>query len=72
MEIFELYSLINQRRWTEFLKSLDAGEHTFTFPALPDIASCKAVAYSLNSDKQGKSYRFNVDKDEKKVVITVQ
>jgi len=72
MEVFEQYSLINQKKWTEFLGSLDCGQHTFTFPSLPDIASCKAVAYSLNSDKNGREYRFNVEKSTKKVRITVQ
>lgn len=72
MEAFEQYSLINQKRWTEFLKALEAGAHTFVFPSLDDIKSCKAIAYSLNSDKSGRFYSFNVEKREKKVVINVK
>lgn len=72
MEAFEQYSLINQKRWTEFLKALEVGVHTFTFPSIEDIKSCKAVAYSLNSDKIGRAYYFNVEKDEKKIVVKVE
>ena len=72
MEVFEQYSLINQRRWKKFLDSLEVGEHTFTFPSVADIKSCKAIGYDINSDKVGRSYYFSVDKDEKKVVITVK
>lgn len=71
METFELYKLINQKRWTEFLKSLEEGEHTFSFPSVTDIWTCKALAYKYNTDKIGKIYRFHVDKDELKVVIKV-
>jgi len=72
MEAFEQYALINKKKWTDFLGSLKVGEHTFTFPSLPDIKSCKAVAYDINSNKQGKYYYFNVNKDERRVVITVK
>ncbi len=71
MQTFEQYSLINNKRWTELLNSLEVGEHTFTFPSIPDIRSCKAVAYDINSNKTGRAYYFNVEKSEKKVVITV-
>lgn len=71
MQTFEQYSLINNKKWTEFLNSLEVGEHTFTFPSVPDIRSCKSVAYDINSSKMGRSYYFNVDKAEKKVIITV-
>ena len=71
MEAFEHYSLINNKRWTEFLNSLEVGEHTFTFPSVPDIRSCKSVAYDINSSKTGRAYYFKVNKDEKKVVISV-
>ena len=72
MESFEHYALINNKRWTEFLNSLEVGEHTFTFPSIPDIKSCKAIAYDINSNKIGRAYYFNVVKDEKKVTITVK
>lgn len=71
MEAFELYQLVNQKRWTELLGSLPVGCHIITFPSLADIKSCKAVAYSINSDKSGRRYTFNVDKDEKRVSINV-
>lgn len=72
MEVFEQYSLINQKRWTDFLKGLDIGEHTFSFPSIADIKSCKSVAYTLNTDRLGRIYGFEVDKGEKKAVITVK
>ena len=71
MDTFKLYDLINKRKWTEFLKSLELGESTFAFPSVADIHSCKAIGYSLNSDGLGRSYYFNVNKSEKKVVIKV-
>ncbi len=72
MEVFEQYSLINKKQWKAFLSSLEVGEHTFTFPSVKDIKSCKAIGYDINSDKTGRNYYFNVDKDEKRVVITVK
>jgi len=71
MQTHELYGLILNKKWTDFLKSLEVGEHTFTFPSIPDIKSCKATAYDINSNKTGRAYYFNVVKDEKKVTITV-
>ena len=72
METFNQYNLIEQKRWTDFLKSLDAGEHSFLFPSIPDIDSCKAIAYKLNSDGLGRVYNFNVNKAERKVGIIVK
>ena len=72
MEAFEQYALINKKQWKAFLRSLEVGEHTFVFPSVADIKSCKAIGYDINSDKVGRSYNFSVDKDEKKVVITVK
>lgn len=73
MEVFEQYGLINEKRWTEFLKSLEAGkEHTFTFPSIPDIKSCKTVAYEINSNRVGRTYSFDVNKGEKRVKISVK
>lgn len=71
MEAHEIYRLINEKRWTELLKGLEVGEHTITFPSLNDIHSCKAIAYSLNSDKLGREYRFNVAKDSRLVLLTI-
>ena len=72
METFNQYALIEQKKWTDFLKSLDLGEHSFLFPSIPDIHSCKAVGYSLNSDGLGRIYNFNVNKSERKVTINVK
>ncbi len=71
MNTFELYSLINQKKWTEFLGALPVGEHKMAFPSVAAIKSCKAVAYSINSDKIGRRYTFNVNKDERYAIITV-
>lgn len=73
METFEQYSLINQQKWTDLLKGLEDGEHTFSFPSVADIKSCKSVAYTLNTDGIGRKYAFKVpDKNNKKVIITVK
>jgi len=71
MEVFEQYSLINQKLWTKFLKSLEVGEHTFVFPSIPDMKSCKAIGYGLNGDKLGRAYRFCMNKDDKRITIKV-
>lgn len=73
METFEQYSLINQQKWTDLLKNLEDGEHTFSFPSIADIKSCKSVAYTLNTDGLGRKYAFRVpDKSKKTVIITVK
>lgn len=72
MEAFEQYSLINQKRWTEFLNALEVGVHTFVFPTIADIKSCKARGYDLNSDRLGRIYTFETKKQEKIVTITVK
>ena len=72
MEVFQQYDLIYQKKWTELLKGLDVGEHTFTFPSVPDIKSCKTIGYNLNTDKLGRFYSFDVDKGTKKVKITIK
>lgn len=72
METFEQYTLINQKKWTELLKGLEVGEHTFAFPSIADIKSCKAVAYTLNTDRLGRTYGFSVNKAERKVTITIK
>jgi len=72
MEQFEQYSLINQKKWTEFLKSLEVGMHTFVFPSIADIKSCKTIGYNLNTDRRGRIYGFRTDKPAKKVEITIK
>ena len=54
------------------LAELPAGDHTISFESLDDIRSCKAVAYSINSDNTGRRYTFNVDKAGKTAVIKVE
>lgn len=71
MNTFNAYQLIEEKKWTAFLKVLDAGEHTFLFPSVKDIKSCKAIGYDLNSDDAGRQYFFNVNKAERKVTIKV-
>ena len=68
----ELYRLINEREWTRFLGELPLGESIFTFPDKKHIASCKAVAYDINSDKTGRTYTFNVNKGNMTVRINVK
>ena len=72
MDIKKITELIAGRRWTAMLAELPAGDHTLCFESLDDIKSCKAVAYSINSDNIGRRYTFNVDKATKTVVIKVE
>ena len=70
MEVFEQYSLINQKRWTDLLKGLEVGkEHTFTFPSIQDIHSFKSIAYKLNTDRLGRRYSIDADKEKKLVKV---
>ena len=75
MDIKKINALIAEKRWTEMLKELPAGQHTIPFPNVEAIRSCKAVAYSINSDnkvrEEGNTYLFNVDKSELSAIITV-
>ena len=72
METFETYSLIGQKKWTAFLTSLEFGEHSFCLPSIAAIKSCKAVAYSLNTDGLGRRYSISADKATKKVTIAIK
>lgn len=72
MDTFKLYNLVAQKKWTEFLGELPVGETKIGFPSVPDIKSCKAIAYSINSDKTRRRYTFKVDKDERSAVIKVE
>ena len=72
MDIKKITELIAGRRWTAMLAELPAGDHTLCFESLDDIRSCKAIAYSINSDNIGRRYTFNVDKTTKTVVIKVE
>ena len=73
MEVFEQYGLINQKKWTELLKALEASKtHRFTFPSIHDIRSFKAIAYSLNTDKLGRRYSIKANKENLTVEVTVK
>ena len=58
--------------WTALLKELPVATHTLQFTFLNDIKSCRALAYGLNSDRIGVTYRFSVDKKTKVVIIYVE
>lgn len=72
MDIKKITELIAGRRWTAMLAELPIGEHILSFESLDDIRSCKAIAYSLNSDRIGRRYTFNVDKAGRTAVIKVE
>jgi len=71
MTYFEIYTLIQEKRWTELLRGLEPGEHELAFPSLNDIKSCKATAYEMNSNNGGRLFRFHVDKRASKVTLKV-
>ena len=72
MDIKKITDLIAGRRWTAMLAELPVGDHTLSFESLDDIRSCKAIAYSLNSDRTGRRYTFSVNKSERTAVIKVE
>ncbi len=72
MDLYTLNNLVAERQWTELLRALPEGETKLGFPDLSALNSCKAVAYSINSDKTGRSYYFKVNKDERSAIITVK
>ena len=71
MESFEQYALINKKKWSELLRTMELGTHTVTVPSLPDIYSFKSVAYYLNSLKMGRTYSVCKDKTKGDLVVTV-
>lgn len=72
MDIKKINELIAESKWTAMLNELTAGTHIIEFPSVDAIKSCKAVAYSINSDGIGRTYTFNVNKSEKTAVINVK
>ncbi len=72
MDIKKITDLIAGRKWTAMLAELPEGEHTLSFESVDDIKSCKAIAYSINSDRKGKRYTFIVDKPERTAIIKVE
>ena len=72
MDIFKINSLVGQKKWTELLNTLPEGEHKIPFPSIPDIKSCKATAYDMNSTLGYSRFTFNVNKGEVSAKITVK
>jgi len=72
MDIKKITDLIADKKWTAMLAELPEGEHTLPFESVDDIKSCKAIAYSINSDRTGRRYTFNVDKAERTAVVKVE
>ena len=72
MDISKIDELKRARKWRDLLRELPEGDHTLTFESIDNIKVCKATAYDLNSDKAGRKYTFNVNKDEKKAIIHVR
>ena len=75
MDIQKINNYMAESKWTALLGELPAGTHTLSFPNIEAIKSCKAVAYSLNSDYKaigrGYEYKFNVDKTNRLVTVVV-
>lgn len=72
MDIKRINELMADSKWKAMLRELPAGVHTLSFPSVGAIKSCKAIAYDMNSDNNGRRYTFNVDKGELVVVIKVE
>jgi len=72
MDIKKINELIAESKWTAMLNELTAGTHIIEFPSVDAIKSCKAVAYSINSDCVGRRYTFNVDKSKKTVIVNIE
>jgi hypothetical protein len=73
MTYFETHALIRDNKLTELLRNLEPGSHDLKFNSVAQIASLKAIAYSINSDHTngGRKYFFHVDKGSLRVQITV-
>lgn len=66
------YSLIRDRRWSEFLRSLGTGNYTIPLPDVKAIRSMTVVAYNFNSDNESDViYNFTVNKRNRTVTIKV-
>lgn len=72
MDIKKINELITRSQWTAMLAELPSGTHVIPFPSVDAIRSCKAIAYALNSDKKGRRYTFNVDKESLSATINVE
>ena len=71
MDISKINELVTERKWRTLLRLLPEGDYTLTFNSVKDIKSCKSTAYDFNSDRTGKRYTFNVNKDELNATIHV-
>lgn len=72
MEVFEQYNLINRRKWTQLLQSLEPGKsHKFSLPSVEDIHSLKSTAYNINTDRGRRIYSIKANKRQIAVEITV-
>ena len=74
MNIKKINELNAEKKWTALLAELPEGDDgtTLQFSSLDDIKSCKAIAYSINSDRTGRRYTFTVNKDKKEATIKVE
>jgi len=72
MDFAKIETLKEKRMWAEMLRNLPLGENTVKFSDVKYIKSCKAIGYDLNTDKAGRRYAFNVDKDNLVATITVE
>ena len=72
MDIKKINEFMAESKWTAMLAELPSGKHTLRFPEVESIKSCKAIAYSINSDRKGRRYTFNVDKGELSVIVNVE
>lgn len=72
MDFDNIVRLKDGGRWTEFLSALPGGKHTFRFPSTNAMKSCKAIGYDINSEKKGRRYTFNVDKENLILTINIE
>lgn len=64
-------ALINQKKWTDFLKSLPEGTHSRTLPETTDLDSLASVGYRLNKQGYEMKYHFILNYRTKVIYIKV-
>lgn len=64
------YKAVSERRWTSVLSQLE-GSETIRFASLPEMLSCRSMAYFLNTNNEGRYYSIKMDKDTLTLTITV-
>ena len=72
MDIKKILEHMEHSEWKAMLKELSVGRHRLSFPNIGAIKSCKAIAYDINTDKTGRRYTFNVNKETLAVDINVE